>query len=124
MAKGGGGSRGGSKGGGGGGSSGGGAGSLNSLDKFEPVALKTIQELTGKSESAKVEGIFIADLRDKIGDKVSSREIFDNNLKAMVAKGQVDTITGNGGGANWQRVTDGGITTELGGSRQSVRIKQ
>ena len=117
MAKGGGGSRG----GGGGGGGGGGSGSLNSLDKFEPAAEKALQELIDNSKNSQATGVFIADLRDKLGDK-ASREAFDKNLKAMMAKGTIETMTGGIESSRVGRVNDGGITTELGGVRQSVRF--
>jgi len=123
MAKGGGGSRGGSKGGAGGRSSlSGGAGSLNSYDKFEPVALQTIRELIDKSNRIKATGIDIVDVRDKIGDR-ASREAFDKNFKEMAAKGKIETVTGAMGG-DIERLNAGGIKTELGGIRQRVRLAE
>lgn len=125
MAKGGGGSRGGSKGGastngGSGGSSGGGAGSLNSLNDFAPVALEAIKAETKDGLA------LIADVRDRIGDK-ASRDAFDANIKAMQAKGEVQTVTGRVEGMirydpNRREIRDG-ISTVLGGDRIYIRIE-
>ncbi len=116
MAKGGGGSRGGSR-GGGGSSGGGGAGSLNSLDKFAPAVLEAIKEVR---DSGNQNLAVIADVRDKIGDR-ASREAFDANLKAMQARGEVQTVTGKFTG-DLNRAQRDGITTSLGEERLYVRI--
>lgn len=123
MAKGGGGSRGGgskgSKGDGGSKGSGGGKGSLNSLDKFAPAAIKAIKAETKDGLA------LIADVRDRIGNR-ADRQAFDSNLKAMQARGEVQTVTGRIAGMvrydpNRREIRDG-ISTLLGGDRIYVRL--
>lgn len=99
---------------GGGGGSGGGKGSLNSLDKFAPAAIKAIRSETKDGLA------LIADVRDRIGSK-ADRQAFDSNLKAMQARGEVQTVTGGVRGDAERAVRDG-ISTPLGGDRVYVRL--
>lgn len=120
-----GGGRGASRSGGGSGGSGGlkgasgGKGSLNSLDKFAPAAIKAIRSETKDGLA------LIADVRDRIGSK-ADRQAFDSNLKAMQARGEVQTVTGRVPGMiqydpNRREIRDG-ISTPLGGDRVYVRL--
>jgi len=97
-----------------GGGSGGGKGSLNSLDKFAPAAIKAIRSETKDGLA------LIADVRDRIGSK-ADRQAFDSNLKAMQARGEVQTVTGGVRGDAERAVRDG-ISTPLGGDRVYVRL--
>ena len=106
--------KGGGRGSGGSKGSGGGKGSLNSLDKFAPAAIKAIRSETKDGLA------LIADVRDRIGSK-ADRQAFDSNLKAMQARGEIQTVTGGVRGDAERAVRDG-ISTPLGGDRVYVRI--